>query len=198
MRTRFPIPANPLRKYHFCIFSTPLVRKRENSGSAKQRLKSALFCRRKSARRRKYAPRARRECDFYSLQNPSENANFDFCNTANAKTRILRVLQNSTRNDCFSRFGQNREKARFQPRGVAKILKKGAQDSNEKRLFPKKRPRLEAGTGARIECRPVKRLSDLKAGLPPQVVSRFGPPFLAPLGKDDGSFNTNSLKLNLF
>ena len=103
------------------------------------------------------------------------------------------ALQNSTKSDCFSRLGQNREKSRFQPRGVAKI-KKGAQDSNEKRLFQKKRPRLGPRTGACIECRPVKRLSDLNAGLPPHVASRFGPPFLAPLGKDDGSFNTNSFK----
>ena len=47
MRTRFPIPAKPVRKHRFCIFSTPLVRKRENSGSEKGASKVPFFCQRK-------------------------------------------------------------------------------------------------------------------------------------------------------
>jgi len=54
--------------------------------------------------------------------------------------------------------GQNHEKRRFQPRGVAKI-KKGAQDSNEKRPFPKKRG---AGLETLPYTTPLRDFSDLR------------------------------------
>ena len=77
VRTRFPIPAKSLRESQFCTFSTPLVRKRVMTGSEKRCIKSALFCRRKNARRRKYAPRARR-CDFLIPTKPERERKFPF------------------------------------------------------------------------------------------------------------------------
>ena len=104
------------------------------------------------------------------------------------------ALQTSTQSDCFSHFSENREKSHSRSRGVAN-QKKRRTVSNEKPILSKKRPRLGGGRGACIESRPVKRLSSKNAGSTRHAGSCFGPTFLAPLGKDDGSFNTNSLKL---
>ena len=73
-------------------------------------------------------------------------------------------------------------------------VRQNAQDCSESAPFSKKRAKLERRTGSCIEPRPVKRLSPENADRSWEAGSRFGPTFLALLGNDDGSFNTNSLK----
>ena len=124
-----------------------------------------------------------RESKFRFLQH-AECENADFVDHYKPRLKVI-VFH------IFPKIVKNRTLARE----VLQTKKKGAQSRTRSPFSRKKRPRLERHRGARIEPRPVKRLSPENDGRSWDAGSRFGPTFLALLGNDDGSFSTNSLKL---